>query len=136
MGLTLESTEPAREGGFLPGHDDRRRGACRGPAHRLRRVLELVPNWRIVETHNWVGEPDPPETRVTITLEDVPDGTRVTTLHEGLPGRESAEDAEAALPQMRPVVERLLEPMMAEPPELLGQGPVVLTDLTDLLEAR
>lgn len=48
---------------------------------------------------------------------------------------ESAEQARAALPEMGPVVERLLEPMMAEPSELLGQGPVVLTDLPDLLDA-
>lgn len=48
---------------------------------------------------------------------------------------ESAEQARAALPEMSPVVEELLEPMMTEPSELLGQGPVVLTDLPDLLDA-
>lgn len=47
---------------------------------------------------------------------------------------ESPEHARAALPEIGPVVERLLEPMMAEPSKLLGQGPVVLTDLADLLE--
>jgi hypothetical protein len=40
------------------------------------------------------------------------------------------EDARAALPVMVPVVERLLEPMMTQPSELIGAGPVVLTDLT------
>jgi hypothetical protein len=40
------------------------------------------------------------------------------------------EDARAALPVMVPVVERLLEPMMTAPSEMIGAGPVVLTDLT------
>src|SRR5690242_8700518 len=40
------------------------------------------------------------------------------------------EDARAALPVMVPVVERLLEPMMTQPSEVIGAGPVVLTDLT------
>lgn len=48
---------------------------------------------------------------------------------------ESPEQAQTALPKMGPVVERLLEPMMSEPSELLGQGPVILTDLPDLLDA-
>lgn len=39
-------------------------------------------------------------------------------------------DANAALPAMVPVVRRLLEPMMAGPSQLLGAGPVVLTDLS------
>ena len=39
------------------------------------------------------------------------------------------EDARAALPMMVPVVERLLEPMMTQPSELIGAGQVVLTDL-------
>jgi hypothetical protein len=40
------------------------------------------------------------------------------------------EDARAALPAMVPAVERLLEPMMTGPSEVIGAGPVVLTDLT------
>lgn len=43
---------------------------------------------------------------------------------------ETQEDANAALPALIPVVQRLLEPMMAAPSELIGTGPVVLTDLT------
>jgi hypothetical protein len=39
------------------------------------------------------------------------------------------EDAKAALPVMVPVVQRLLEPMMTEPSEVVGEGRVVLTDL-------
>jgi hypothetical protein len=39
------------------------------------------------------------------------------------------EDARTALPVMVPAVERLLEPMMTRPSELIGAGPVLLTDL-------
>ena len=39
------------------------------------------------------------------------------------------QDASAALPTMVPVVQRLLEPMMTSPSELIGAGRVVLTDL-------
>lgn len=42
---------------------------------------------------------------------------------------ESEEDARTALPAMAPAVERLLEPMMARPSEMIGAGRVVLTDL-------
>ena len=42
---------------------------------------------------------------------------------------DSERDAAAALPTMVPVVQRLLEPMMAGPSELIGSGPVILTDL-------
>ena len=42
---------------------------------------------------------------------------------------ESEEHAAAALPAMAPVVQRLLEPMMAGPSQLLGAGLVVLADL-------
>ena len=42
---------------------------------------------------------------------------------------ESEEHAAAALPAMVPEVQRLLEPMMAGPSQLLGAGPVVLADL-------
>jgi hypothetical protein len=41
----------------------------------------------------------------------------------------SADAASAALPVMVPAVQRLLEPMMARPSEMIGAGPVVLTDL-------
>ena len=43
---------------------------------------------------------------------------------------ETEEQAAAALPAMVPVVQRFLEPMMAGPSQLIGSGPVVLTDLT------
>ena len=43
---------------------------------------------------------------------------------------ETKEHATAALPALIPEVQRLLEPMMAGPSELIGTGPVVLTDLT------
>jgi hypothetical protein len=36
--------------------------------------------------------------------------------------------AEAALPAMVPVVQQYIEPLFAEPSELLGSGPVSLTD--------
>jgi hypothetical protein len=42
---------------------------------------------------------------------------------------ESEDDASAALPVMRSVVARLLEPMMTAPSKTLGAGRVVLTDL-------
>ena len=42
---------------------------------------------------------------------------------------ESEEHAAAALPAMVPVVQRLLEPMLAGPSQLLGAGPVVVADL-------
>ena len=40
------------------------------------------------------------------------------------------EDATAALPKVAPAVQRLLGPLMAGPSQLIGTGPVVLTDLT------
>jgi hypothetical protein len=43
---------------------------------------------------------------------------------------ESEEQAATALPVMVPVVQRLLEPLMAGPSELIASGPVALTDLT------
>jgi hypothetical protein len=43
---------------------------------------------------------------------------------------ESEQHAQAALPIMVPVVQRLVEPLLARPSELVGTGPVVLTDLT------
>ncbi len=42
---------------------------------------------------------------------------------------ESEEHAAAALAAMVPAVQRLLEPMMAGPSQLIGTGPVVLADL-------
>ena len=42
---------------------------------------------------------------------------------------ESEEQATAALPAMVPEVQRLLEPMMAKPSQLIATGPVVLADL-------
>jgi hypothetical protein len=43
---------------------------------------------------------------------------------------ETEEHAATALPAMVPEVRRLLEPMIAGPSQLIGAGPVVLTDLT------
>jgi hypothetical protein len=40
------------------------------------------------------------------------------------------EDAMAALPKVATAVQRLLGPLMAGPSQLIGTGPVVLTDLT------
>lgn len=59
------------------------------------KFLELVPNERIVQSHRWVSEEgggEQPETKVTITFKDVADGTEVTIMHEGLPGKESVEN--------------------------------------------
>ena len=42
---------------------------------------------------------------------------------------ESEEQATAALPAMVPEVQRLVEPMMAKPSQLIATGPVVLADL-------
>ena len=39
------------------------------------------------------------------------------------------EHAPAALPAMVPEVQRLVEPMMAKPSQLIASGPVVLADL-------
>jgi hypothetical protein len=43
---------------------------------------------------------------------------------------ETEEHAAAVLPAMVPEVQRLLEPMMAGPSQLIATGPVVLADLT------
>ena len=43
---------------------------------------------------------------------------------------ETEEHAAAALPLMIPVVQRLIEPLMAGPSRLIGTGPAVLADLT------
>ena len=43
---------------------------------------------------------------------------------------ETEEHANTALPALVPEVQRLLEPMMAAPSQLIGTGPVVMTDLT------
>jgi hypothetical protein len=43
---------------------------------------------------------------------------------------ESEAQANAALPVMVPVVERLVAPLLKAPAQLLGAGPVVATDLT------
>ena len=43
---------------------------------------------------------------------------------------ETEEDATSALPVMAPEVRQLIEPMLASPSQLIGTGPVVLTDLT------
>ncbi|MFL5560798.1 MAG: hypothetical protein ACJ79K_04905 [Gemmatimonadaceae bacterium] len=42
---------------------------------------------------------------------------------------DTEKDATAALPVMAPMVQRLLEPMMAGPSRIIGAGRVVLTDL-------
>jgi hypothetical protein len=42
---------------------------------------------------------------------------------------ESEQHSQAALPAMIPVVQRLIEPLTAGPSQLVGAGPVVLTDL-------
>lgn len=43
---------------------------------------------------------------------------------------ESEQAAAAALPTMVPVVQRILDPAMRGPSEIIGAGAVVLTDLT------
>ncbi|MFC6734417.1 SRPBCC domain-containing protein [Haladaptatus sp. DYSN1] len=57
--------------------------------------VELVPNERIVQTDQF--ETDTPEMQsemtVTITLEEVEDGTKVTVRQEGIPKPIPAEDA-------------------------------------------
>lgn len=91
MDLVFERKKPAREGGSYRVTMTAEEGPAKGDHTAYGEFLELIPKERIVETHNWEGEPDHGETRVTITLEDVPGGTKVTILHEGLPSRESAE---------------------------------------------
>jgi len=43
---------------------------------------------------------------------------------------ETQEHATAALPALVPEVQRLLEPLMAGPSQVIGAGHIVLTDLT------
>ena len=43
---------------------------------------------------------------------------------------EREQDAQAALPKMVPMVQRLIEPLTAGPSQLVGAGLVVLTDLS------
>ena len=43
---------------------------------------------------------------------------------------ETQEHSSVALPALVPEVQRLLEPMMAGPSQLIGSGPVLLSDLT------
>jgi len=43
---------------------------------------------------------------------------------------ESEGQATAALPKMVPEVERLLTPLLTAPAQLIGAGPVVISDLT------
>lgn len=42
--------------------------------------------------------------------------------------RSDEESAEAALPSMVPNARQFIEPLLAEPSELLGRGPAILTD--------
>ncbi len=49
---------------------------------------------------------------------------------------ETEEQAAAALPTMVPVVQRLIEPLMAGPSQLIASGPVALTDLAKTSEYR
>jgi hypothetical protein len=44
---------------------------------------------------------------------------------------ETKEHAAAALPAMIPAVQRLIEPMLAAPSKLIGEGPVVQNDLSE-----
>lgn len=70
------------------------RGEAKGTHTNTGKFIEIVPNERIVRTFAWVGdedEHDGAETRVTFTFRDVPGGTEVTILHEGLPDRDSVE---------------------------------------------
>lgn len=91
MELGFDRTEPAQEGDAYRVTMRAEEGPAKGEHTAYGEFLELVPGERIVETHQWEGDPDHGETQVTITLEEVPGGTRVTILHEGLPSRESAE---------------------------------------------
>ena len=45
---------------------------------------------------------------------------------------QTAEDMTAAREAMGPVVERTLNPLMTSPAKLLGTGPVVVNDLTQI----
>ena len=42
---------------------------------------------------------------------------------------QTTEHAAAALPALIPEVQRLLEPMMAEPSQVVGAGPVVMSEI-------
>ena len=44
---------------------------------------------------------------------------------------QSREFADAAVPNLLPEIERLLEPLMAAPSELVGTGDVIVDDLTE-----
>jgi uncharacterized protein YndB with AHSA1/START domain len=76
------------------------------------RFVELVPNERVVEINEF--ETDDPalqgEMRMTISLEDVADGTEVVGLHEGIPPGVALADNElgwqSALSRLAALVER------------------------------
>lgn len=76
------------------------------------RFVELVPNERVVEIDEF--ETDDPslqgEMRMTISLEDVADGTEVVGLHEGIPPGVALADNElgwqSALSRLAALVER------------------------------
>ncbi len=65
-----------------------------------------------------------PGYRGTIVIDAGNDRSLVVNLWE------TAEHAEAARQALLPDVQRLLEPLMARPSQLIGTGPVVLADLT------
>ncbi len=93
MRTELHRFEPRVGGGYRTSMiaED---GPNKGTYTAYGRYLELVPNERIVQTHAWeTDDEESPskETKVTITFRDVPDGTEVTIVHEGLPDRETVE---------------------------------------------
>jgi uncharacterized protein YndB with AHSA1/START domain len=76
------------------------------------RFVELVPDERVVEIDEF--ETDDPvlrgEMRMTISLEDVADGTEVVGVHEGIPAGVALADNElgwqSALSRLAALVER------------------------------
>jgi uncharacterized protein YndB with AHSA1/START domain len=71
------------------------KGADGKPYSVSGRFLEIEPPRRLVQTwqHDWDAEH--PETKLTYTLDDVPQGTRVTVRHEGFLARSDACNSHA-----------------------------------------
>lgn len=82
-----------RVGGHIRASLIATEGDADGTYTNVGEFLEIVPNERIVRTFRWLGddENEGGDTRVTFTFRDVPGGTEVAILHEGLPDRESIE---------------------------------------------
>ncbi len=93
MRTEVHKLEPRKGGSFrLSMIADE--GEMKGAHTAYGKFLELVPNEKIVHGWAWEGEEEAmsgTDSKVTVTLRDVAEGTEVTLLHEGLPHKESVE---------------------------------------------